>query len=70
MSMTPFSDEFMDAKVNNIYHGDPSQGAAGVFVNLTMKVNSIVFRDENNIIENASFIVGRKCSNSSIQSAR
>ncbi|XP_055385324.1 uncharacterized protein LOC129614628 [Condylostylus longicornis] len=38
MSMTPFSDEFMEAKVNNIYQGDPSRGAAGVFVNLTMKL--------------------------------
>lgn len=36
MSMTPFSDEFIKAKVNRIYQGDPSQGAAGVFVNLTL----------------------------------
>lgn len=38
MSMTPFSDEFMEAKVNNIYQGDPSQGLAGVFVNLTLMI--------------------------------
>lgn len=38
MSMTPFSDEFMDAKVNKIYNGDASQGAAGVFVNLTIQL--------------------------------
>lgn len=38
MSMTPFSDEFMEAKVNNIYQGDPAQGLAGVFVNLTLMI--------------------------------
>lgn len=36
MSMTPYSDEFMKAKVNKIYKGDASQGAGGVFVNLTL----------------------------------
>ncbi|KAG5889930.1 hypothetical protein JTB14_028940 [Gonioctena quinquepunctata] len=30
MSMTPFSDEFLAAKVNGIYRGDRSQGQAGV----------------------------------------
>lgn len=38
MSMTPFSDEFLNAKVNNIYSGDPAQGMAGIFVNMTLKV--------------------------------
>ena len=38
MSMTPFSDEFMEGKVNNIYQGDPAQGLAGVFVNLTLMI--------------------------------
>lgn len=38
MSMTPFSDEFMEANVNNIYQGDPAQGLAGVFVNLTLMI--------------------------------
>lgn len=38
MSMTPYSDEFMEAKVNNIYQGDASQGLAGVFVNLTLMI--------------------------------
>ncbi|XP_055836550.1 uncharacterized protein LOC129905167 isoform X2 [Episyrphus balteatus] len=38
MSMTPYSDEFIEAKVNNIYRGDPSQGSPGVFVNLTLKI--------------------------------
>lgn len=36
MSMTPFSDEFMEARVNKIYNGDASRGEAGVFVNLTL----------------------------------
>ena len=36
--MTPFSDEFLLAKVNNIYQGDPAQGLAGVFVNLTLMI--------------------------------
>lgn len=39
MSMTPFSDEFLAAKVNNIYRGDRSQGQAGVFVNLTLQLD-------------------------------
>lgn len=43
MSMTPFSDEFLEAKVNSIYNGDASQGAAGVFVNLTLKVSLTLF---------------------------
>lgn len=41
MSMTPYSDEFMEAKVNNIYRGDPNLGGSGVFVNLTIKVTII-----------------------------
>ena len=36
--MTPFSDEFLQAKVNNIFQGDPAQGLAGVFVNLTLMI--------------------------------
>lgn len=36
--MTPFSDEFMDARVNKIYNGNAAQGAAGVFVNLTLQL--------------------------------
>lgn len=38
MSMTPFSDEFLNAKVNSIYRGDRSAGQAGVFVNLTLQL--------------------------------
>lgn len=40
--MTPFSDEFLNAKVNNIYSGDPAQGMAGVFVNMTLKVSESI----------------------------
>lgn len=36
--MTPFSDEFMDARINKIYQGDAAQGAAGVFVNMTIEL--------------------------------
>lgn len=36
MSMTPFSDEFIDAKINEIYKGDASKGFSGVFVNFTI----------------------------------
>lgn len=50
MSMTPYSDEFMEAKVNNIYRGDPSQGAAGVFVNLTLKVFFFYFQNKVKVI--------------------
>lgn len=39
MSMTPFSDEFLAAKVNNIYRGDRTHGQAGVFVNLTLQLD-------------------------------
>ncbi|XP_055702107.1 uncharacterized protein LOC129801249 isoform X3 [Phlebotomus papatasi] len=38
MSMTPFSDEFMEAHVNGIYKGDPAKGSAGVFVNVTLQL--------------------------------
>ncbi|XP_073847496.1 calcium-binding EGF-like domain-containing protein pawn isoform X2 [Musca autumnalis] len=41
MSMTPYSDEFMEAKVNNIYR-DPNLGGSGVFVNLTIKLDESV----------------------------
>lgn len=36
--MTPFSDEFLDATVNKIYNGNAAEGAAGVFVNLTIQL--------------------------------
>lgn len=36
MSMTPFSDEFIDAEINEIYKGDASKGLEGVFVNFTL----------------------------------
>lgn len=39
MSMTPFSDEYLGSKVNNIYKGDRTQGQAGVFVNMTMQLD-------------------------------
>lgn len=39
MSMTPYSDEFMEARVNNIYRSETSLGGSGVFVNLTIKVS-------------------------------
>lgn len=38
MSMTPFSDQFLGAKVNSIYKGDRAAGQAGVFVNLTLQL--------------------------------
>lgn len=38
MSMTPFSDEFMDATINKIYQGDASKGLPGVFVNFTLMI--------------------------------
>lgn len=37
MSMTPFSDDYLDAKVNRIYKGDPEIG--GIWVNMTMNLN-------------------------------
>jgi hypothetical protein len=39
MSMTPFSDEFLGAKVNSIYRGERSAGQPGVFVNLTLQLD-------------------------------
>ncbi|XP_052566489.1 uncharacterized protein LOC120419770 isoform X3 [Culex pipiens pallens] len=40
MSMTPFSDEFMEARVNGIYTTNPaSQGLKGVFVNYTVSLD-------------------------------
>lgn len=36
--MTPFSDEFMGARVNSVYKGDRSAGQGGVFVNLTLQL--------------------------------
>ncbi|XP_058830757.1 uncharacterized protein LOC131689580 isoform X2 [Topomyia yanbarensis] len=40
MSMTPFSDEFMEARVNGIYTTNPaSQGLKGVFVNYTISLD-------------------------------
>lgn len=36
--MTPFSDEYVDSVINNIYQGDVSQGQGGVFVNATLKL--------------------------------
>lgn len=45
MSMTPYSDEFMEAKVNNIYRGDPNLGGSGVYVNLTLKVSDRAMRE-------------------------
>lgn len=41
MSMTPFSDEFIDAKINAI-KGDTSKDFSGVFVNFT------IMMEENN----------------------
>lgn len=39
MSMTPFSDEFIDARINKIYSGDAAQGLAGIFVNMTIEMD-------------------------------
>ncbi|XP_053689205.1 uncharacterized protein LOC128738238 isoform X2 [Sabethes cyaneus] len=40
MSMTPFSDEFMEARVNGIFTTNPaSQGLKGVFVNYTISLD-------------------------------
>lgn len=36
MSMTPFSDDFVDAEINAIYNGDSSKGFSGTFVNFTI----------------------------------
>lgn len=38
MSMTPFSDEFLDANINKIYNGNAAEGSAGVFVNMTIQL--------------------------------
>lgn len=44
--MTPFSDDFISARVNNIYPGNPNQGSGGVFVNLTIQLDgSTVIRN-------------------------
>lgn len=39
MDMTPFSDDFMEARVNKIYKGDTSRGEGGIFVNVTLKLS-------------------------------
>ncbi|XP_055610047.1 uncharacterized protein LOC129756990 isoform X2 [Uranotaenia lowii] len=40
MSMTPFSDEFMDARVNSVYTTNPAaSGIKGVFVNYTISLD-------------------------------
>lgn len=39
MDMTPFSDDFMEARVNKFYKGDESRGEAGIFVNVTLKLS-------------------------------
>lgn len=38
MSMTPFSDEYMDSSINNLFQGLASEGRGGVFVNATLKL--------------------------------
>lgn len=59
MSMTPYSDEFMEAKVNNIYRGDPNLGGSGVYVNMTLKVSDSAMREtENNESSSLSFLAG------------
>ncbi|XP_031355432.1 proteoglycan 4 isoform X2 [Photinus pyralis] len=40
MSMTPFSDEFLGIKVNNIYKGDRSASQSGVYVNITLQLEA------------------------------
>lgn len=40
--MTPFSDDFISARVNSIYpvnRGNANQGSAGVFVNVTVQLD-------------------------------
>lgn len=37
--MTPFSDDFISARVNSIYAGNANQGNGGVFVNLTIQLD-------------------------------
>lgn len=39
MSMTPFSDDFISARVHNIYAGNESQGSPGVYVNMTIQLD-------------------------------
>lgn len=39
MSMTPYSDEYVNSVINDIYEGDISKGQGGVFVNVTLKLS-------------------------------
>lgn len=39
MSMTPFSDDFISARVHNMYAGNASQGSPGVYVNMTIQLD-------------------------------
>lgn len=39
MSMTPFSDDFISARVHNIHTGNASQGSPGVYVNMTIQLD-------------------------------
>lgn len=36
--MTPFSDDFITARVNNIFSGKSNQSPGGVFVNFTIQM--------------------------------
>lgn len=38
--MTPFSDDFISARVHNIYAGEARQGSPGVYVNMTIQLDS------------------------------
>lgn len=39
MSMTPFSDDFISARVNNIYMDETNEAATGVYVNFTIQMD-------------------------------
>lgn len=49
MSMTPFSDDFINARVNNIFFGNDSASVPGVYVNLTIQMDGNVEALQKNI---------------------
>lgn len=49
MSMTPFSDDFINARVNNIYYGNETTSPQGVFVNLTIQIEGNLDAIKSNI---------------------
>lgn len=41
MSMTPYSDKFIEARINNVYQNVSVRGTSGVFLNITLMVSFI-----------------------------